>query len=176
MRSGPGISRRALLASAVAGGLAAAGAAGAADLPARDGAAILTVTGEIAVTNEGDAAVFDRAMLEALPAATIRTTTIWTDGVQEFTGVPLAALLETVGVEGGTIRATAINDYTVDIPVSDAVEDGPIVAYLLNGETMSVRDKGPLWVVYPYDADPDYQTEVIYSRSIWQLDRMEIDG
>ena len=41
-------------------------------------------------------------------------------------------------------------------------------------ETMSIRDKGPLWVVYPYDSSADYRTEVIYSRSIWQLDRIEV--
>ncbi|CAN0586856.1 unnamed protein product, partial [Ectocarpus sp. 12 AP-2014] len=61
----------------------------------------------------------------------------------------------------------------VEVPVEDAVEDGPIIAYLSNGKPMSVREKGPLWIVYPYDSDPKFQTEVIYSRSIWQLDRLE---
>ena len=37
-----------------------------------------------------------------------------------------------------------------------------------------MRDKGPLWIIYPYDQNTDYQTEVIYSRSIWQLDRIEV--
>ena len=58
--------------------------------------------------------------------------------------------------------------------VEDAVEGGPIIAYRLNGDRMSVRDKGPLWVVYPYDSDQVYQTEVIYSRSIWQLYRIDV--
>ena len=74
----------------------------------------------------------------------------------------------------GTLKATAINDYAVEIPVEDAVEGGPIIAFMRNGAPMSVRDKGPLWIVYPYDSDPAYQTEVIYSRSIWQLDRIEV--
>jgi len=39
---------------------------------------------------------------------------------------------------------------------------------------MSVREKGPLWVIYPYDSDAKFRTEVIYSRSIWQLDRLAI--
>ncbi|WP_252928140.1 hypothetical protein [Paracoccus sp. 08] len=43
------------------------------------------------------------------------------------------------------------------------------MAYLMDDREISVRDKGPLWIVYPYDADRQYQTEVIYSRSIWQL-------
>jgi hypothetical protein len=54
------------------------------------------------------------------------------------------------------LRAKAINDYAIDIPLSDAVQGGPIVAYRLDGDTMSVRDKGPLWIVYPYDANADY--------------------
>lgn len=135
---------------------------------------ILTVSGAIGNTNADDTAQFDLAMLESLDSTSFDTSTIWTEGVDSFTGVPLQALIEAVGAEGTTLRATAINDYTVEIPVSDAVEGGPIVAYLMNGETMSVRDKGPLWVIYPYDDNADYRTEVVYSRSIWQLDRLEV--
>jgi hypothetical protein len=68
---------------------------------------------------------------------------------------------------------TAINDYMIEVPVSDAVEGGPIIAFEMDGKPMSVRDKGPLWLIYPFDSNPDYQTEVFYSRSIWQLNRIE---
>jgi hypothetical protein len=149
-------------------------AAPAQTLPAPSGEVLLTVTGDIAVTNADGAAVFDRAMLEAMDPVEFSTTTTWTDGPQVFTGVLLLDLLALLGVTEGMLRATAINDYAVDIPVSDAVEGGPIVAYLLNGAPMSVRDKGPLWIVYPYDAKREYRSEVIYSRSIWQLDRVEV--
>ena len=91
-----------------------------------------------------------------------------------FTGVTLENLMETVGATADMIKATAINDYAVDIPRSDWIASGPIVAYEQNGAGMSLRDKGPLWVVYPYDANSDYQSEVIYSRSIWQLDRIVV--
>ena len=40
---------------------------------------------------------------------------------------------------------------------------------------MSRRDKGPLWVIYPYHDNIDYRSETIYSRSIWQLDRIEAE-
>jgi len=139
-----------------------------------EGEVILTVSGALDVTNVGGTAQFDLEMLEALDATTFETSTIWTEGTHSFTGVSLDTLLERLGVEGETLRATAINDYAVDIPVSDAVEGGPILAYRMDGETMSVRDKGPLWVIYPYDASSDYRSEVTYSRSIWQLDRIEV--
>jgi len=116
---------------------------------------------------------YDRAALEALGETEFTTTTIWTEGPQTFTGVPLNVLLADAGIATGTLSARAINDYAVEIPVDEALEDGPIVAYTRNGAPMSVRDKGPLWLVYPYDSDPAFQTEVVFSRSIWQLDRLE---
>lgn len=144
------------------------------DLPAPSGTVILTVTGDIAHTNAPDAATFDLEMLQAIDASEIKTDTIWTDGDQVFVGVRLNKLLEHVGASGKNMAAVAINDYAVEIPVSDATDDGPIVAYSLNGKAMHRRDKGPLWVIYPYASSNKYRTEVIYSRSIWQLDRIEV--
>ncbi|MBY6068413.1 molybdopterin-dependent oxidoreductase [Leisingera aquaemixtae] len=138
------------------------------------GEVVLTVSGAPKTDNAGGAAQFDLAMLEGLGAVEFETSTIWTQGVQHFEGVPLDQLVDRLDITGTTLRATAINDYAVDIPLSDAVEGGPIIAYKLNGEEMSVRDKGPLWIVYPYDSKTEYQSEVVYSRSIWQLDRIEV--
>ncbi|WP_108263536.1 oxidoreductase [Mangrovicoccus ximenensis] len=152
----------------------AAGSAAAGELAAPQGTPVLAIDGAISETNDGSRAVFDLAMLEALPAASFETSTSWTEGVQSFTGVTLAALMEAVGATGTGLRAAAINDYAVDIPAGDWVAGGPIVAYLRNGETMSIRDKGPLWIIYPFDGNPEYQSEVIYSRSIWQLDRITV--
>lgn len=145
-----------------------------AELAQPQGEVILTVSGNISETNGDGVARFDLDMLRALPAEAFETSTIWTNGPQKFTGVPLQALLEELGASGTTLRSIAINAYEVQIPTSDAQNGGPIIAYELNGDAMSVRDKGPLWVVYPYDSDPRFRTEVVYSRSIWQLDQIEI--
>lgn len=139
------------------------------------GDVLLTIRGDIAETNGDGVARFDRPMLEAMPSITFSTSTIWTEGTQEFTGVPLSAILDSVGAAGDTALATAINDYAVQIPRDDWGDAAPIVAYEMNGAPMSVRDKGPLWIVYPYDSDATYRSEVIYARSIWQLDRIVID-
>ena len=128
----------------------------------------------LTVTIGGETKTYDRQALESLGLETIKTATIWTEGVQEFQGVPLHLLTDAIGTETGTLLATAINDYTVEIPLSDATEGGPILAMRMNGEIMSLRDKGPLWVIYPYDQNAAYRSEVTYSRSIWQLDRIEV--
>ena len=127
----------------------------------------------LTVSSGMDVLTLDRSDLSKLTVTSFDTSTIWTDGVHTFTGVSVKTLTDLIGVTNGMLRATAINNYAIEIPVSDAVNEGPIIAYLMDGKKMSVRDKGQLWIVYPYDANPDYRSEVVYSRSIWQLDRIE---
>lgn len=143
-------------------------------LPAPKGEIILTITGDIKNTNAEGAAVFDLEMLQSLPAHEFDTETIWTEGTHTFSGVSLGTLLKAVGAEGVAIRATALNDYAVEIPMTDATDGSALIAYHFDGAEMSVREKGPLWVVYPYSSNAKYRSEVIYSRSIWQLDRLEV--
>ncbi len=147
----------------------------AAELAAPGGDVLLTVTGQISRTNFGDVAEFDRDMLTALPARVVVTSTPWTDGPTEFTGVALADLLDAVGARGSVLNAQALNGYIVDIPVSDAQEAGPIIAYLRDGKPMGVRNKGPLWVVYPFD-DLTGGQELYFNRAIWQLRHIEVRG
>jgi hypothetical protein len=142
--------------------------------PAIAGEVILTISGKSQSDGNKINVSYDLAALQALPKTSFTTSTMWTEGPQAFDGVLLKDILEINGIDQGTISAAAINDYAIDIPVSDAVVGGPIIAYALNGAPMSLRDKGPLWIVYPYDQNADYQSEVVFSRSIWQLNRITI--
>ena len=146
----------------------------ASDLPAPKGEVILTVTGSIGVTNSGTAALFDLASLQNLGESQFTTSTIWTEGENTFTGVSLATLLTAVEAETGILNATAINDYSVSFPVAEALADDAIIAYQMNGKHISIREKGPLWILYPFDDDNKYKSETYYSRSIWHLNRIEI--
>lgn len=163
-----------LVAASLLASFSIGASAGAAELGSPTGPVVLTVTGVLETTDAAVGVAFDVEMLKALGEVSIETTTPWTNGVQTFTGVPLNRVTEALGVTEGTLKAVAINDYAVDIPVADAVEGGPIIAYLQNGEPMSVREKGPLWVIYPFDQNETYQSEVTYSRSIWQLVRIDV--
>ena len=148
-----------------------AGVATALEPPRND--TVLTVTGAIDVTNAGNAALFDRAMLEALDWRDFTTHTSFTDGPQRFSGPTLASVLRALGVHQGTLRATAVNDYTVEIPVSHAAEHGVILALDHNGRPMRVRDKGPIWVVYPL-SEREIARKPFDREMIWQLVRLEV--
>lgn len=143
-------------------------------LPLPEGPVLLTVKGEITETNGEGAARFDLAMLEELGVVTYETTTPWTVGKLQLEGVTLKAVLDRVGATGDLIFAEAFNDYSSEIPISDATEDGAVIAFRMNGKEMTLRDKGPLWVVYHYDKNPAYTSEVYLTRSIWQLDRLTV--
>lgn len=116
---------------------------------------------------------YRRSDLALMRHVTFATTTIWTEGRHEFSGVPLSDILKDAGVLVGNVDLYAANDYVATVPLNEIEPDIPIVADLLDGEPMSLRDKGPLWVVYPYDSDPKYQSETTYTRSVWQLVRIE---
>ena len=110
--------------------------------------------------------------LDALKQAAFSTTTIWTEGTIRFSGVPLWTILSHAGAEGTKLRLVALNDCSIEMPVGDLEEAVPIVATRMDGETMSIRDKGPYWVIYPYDEGSEYATETNRSRSVWQLSRL----
>ena len=132
---------------------------------------VLTVEGKL---RDGKPVDLTMEALRKLPKARIATTTPWHDGEQVFEGVPLAALLDHVGARGETLHVIALNKYRTEIPVSDLGRQ-PILAYLRNGAPMSVRDKGPLFVIYPYDRDPALKSELYYGRSAWQVRSISVD-
>ena len=138
------------------------------------GKPILSVSGKIAAKNLGDRAAFDMAMLEALPQHSFVTRTPWFDKPVKFTGPLLADVLAAVKASGSTVGAVAINDYRISIPVADVRKYEVIVARLIDGQPMPVREKGPLFVVYPFDSAAELRTSTFYERSIWQLKALDI--
>ncbi len=164
---------RLALSVVILAGCSGIGSSRAADaLPQPVGEVVLTVSGAITLRNDGDSAVFDMAMLEALPQAEIETETPWTEGMTTFTGFRLADLLALLGSDSTTLRAFALNDYEAEIPVADAVKYGIVVAYRMNGNLMPASDKGPFWIIYPFSDDADLRTETFYARSPWNLERL----
>ena len=148
--------------------------AGAASLPEPTGKPILTVVGKIGVANKDGAAEFDIRMLEALGTVAFETSTPWYEGRVKFEGVPLTKLMAAVGATGETVVAVALNDYSAEIPVEDFAKYGPILALKRDGAYMPVRDKGPLFLVYPYDSSEELRQKKFYTRSVWQIARLEV--
>lgn len=143
-------------------------------LPKPTGEVILTITGDIENTNGDKIAEFDMAMLDRLASRTTETATPWYDGPRSFSGPLVSALLEAVGGHGTTIRAHAVNDYSADIPIEDAMSFPVILATRINGAPMSVREKGPTFLIYPFDENPELYNEKYFGRSVWQIHKIDV--
>ncbi len=133
------------------------------------GKVLLTVTGDVEAHNNGDKAVFDLAMLEKYGRTEIETTTAWTEGVHRFEGILISTLMDEVGAIGTTAEVIALNDYKVDIPVGDFTDYPVILAYRMDGERLRIRDKGPLWVIYPQDDHPELKNKDTQAKWVWQV-------
>ena len=147
----------------------------AAPLPKPTGEVVLTVKGNISNMNSDGAAVFDMAMLEALAGRKAVVETPWTKGKVSFEGPLGKAILDAVGNKGGTMRIRALNDYTVEVPVKDFLDHAVILATKRDGTPMSVREHGPLFVMYPFDQEPSLYNEKFFSRCVWQVASITID-
>jgi hypothetical protein len=121
---------------------------------------------------------FQMADLQAMPRSSFTTSTVWTQQADLYEGVLLIDLLRDCGIDPGTWRGSvtllAIDGYSATLTHDLITDDAPLLAFFRNGETMSVRNQGPVWAIFPYDKDASYRTESIYAMSVWQLRTLRI--
>jgi len=141
--------------------------------PAPAGGAMLVVR-NVADPARPEVRLTEKELLD-LPQVTVRTSTEWTDGVVAFVGPLARDVVELVGADGAdTAHLVAANDYSVDVPLEDFYDYDVILAMYADGERLTRRDKGPLWLMYPLDEHEELQDPVYNPRMIWQLTTMEL--
>lgn len=136
---------------------------------------VLTISGKLTRPNRGGEAVFSMEMLEKLPQQSFTTKTPWYPKAVTFTGPLLRDVLAAAGASGQQIAARALDDYKTVIPMADAQDFHVILARQIDGKNLSIREKGPLFIVYPYDSKPELKAQVYLDRSAWQLKSLTIE-
>jgi hypothetical protein len=140
------------------------------------GTVILTVTGNISNTNtENKTAEFDREMLMNLDVINQQTVTPWSEGVDIYRGPLLRSVMAAVGAQTTILSVTALNDYSAVVPAKDGDEYDVILAMDMNDQPMSVRNKGPIFLLYPFSKHPDLNNEIIHNRSVWQIKSISVE-
>jgi hypothetical protein len=136
----------------------------------------LEIAGKIKNTTDAEnkSYVFTDNELFAMPIHSITTSTSWTPR-EKFDGVLLADILAKAGAEGTMMTLYALNDYYIDVPLSDVTKYNMILAYKMGGNMLKVRDFGPLFLIYPRDSGGAELNSPLYnSRFIWQINRIVI--
>lgn len=137
--------------------------------------AVLTVKGK---TAEGEPleVLFSLHDLLGIPQTTIETENEFVDGETRFEGPLVRDVINSFSVETATkLVLTAANDYSVEAPLEEFYKYDAILALSANGERFSLRDKGPIWVIYPMSEFEELRDPVFNSRLVWQLIRVDIE-
>ncbi|ESR23094.1 molybdopterin-dependent oxidoreductase [Lutibaculum baratangense] len=107
--------------------------------------------------------------LKSLGWESLTTATPWDQKVVSFGGVPLAKVLRYAGVRSDIVQAIALNDYRADLDVSKAESWDAFLACEIDGMPISVREKGPCWIVFPWSRRPELVNGDVMAVSVWQL-------
>lgn len=148
-------------------------------LPAPQGKVVLTLSGVIELHGQGDQqgneARFDLAMLQSMKQYDIVTVTPWTDGLHRYRGVRLSELLARVGAKGDWAIAYGLDDFHARVDLSLARQHGAIIALFADGHALTVRSKGPLWLIFPLSDQPLLDTPAVANQMVWQLHRLQLE-
>ncbi len=120
-------------------------------------------------------AELDLASLKKLPQHTFTTHTPWFKEPVTFTGPLVRDVLANAQLKGKTLNAVALDNYKSKFPLNDVMNFDVILAHSINGEQLTPKNKGPLFIVYPYDSKKELQAVVYYQRSVWQLKALIVE-
>jgi hypothetical protein len=144
------------------------------DVPAPANEVVLTLFGEISVTNVDDSLAFDLDMLEKLRLVEYDVDDPWLHEKVTYRGVLLSDLLEVAGAPDTVeeVVASALDGYAAPIPVGE-IESWPVlVATQSNGAHMTIENSGPTRIIFPYERHSDVTSA--RNMSVWNLESLEI--
>ena len=147
------------------------------------GEVILTISGDIGITNVGDTLQLDMPTLESLGLVEYAVTDpyrIDEDGQLEqitYTGVLMSRLREYLGVPESSkaFHIVALDDYRVDLSIALAERWPILLATRSDGEYMSVENSGPTRIIFPYDNFKEIDQVKYNPQWIWNIESMRID-
>lgn len=115
-----------------------------------------------------------RKDLESLPQTTFTTSTPWTKGIHTYQGPKLNLITAQLPQLVNTIRVYAMNGYSYDIDI-DALQTYPfILALQQDSKNMTLRNKGPLWILVPFDQNPQFTShEELLNQLVWQVNKIK---
>lgn len=136
---------------------------------------VLTVAG---APSSGESMSIEYSMddLDKLDQVELTTTNEFVDSETQFSGPLVRDLVEGFTVtDDTTLTLRAINNYEVSMPIADVLKYDVIVATKRDGNQMSVRENGPLWIIYPMSDNPELQNSLYMSRLVWQLVHISVE-
>jgi hypothetical protein len=135
---------------------------------------LVEVSGNITFTNQDGMAIIDREAVSNLPQRVITTTNHITDVPVTYKGPLFTDLLSQLGARGSQVTVYAWDDYSADISTADLKKYQVILATHENDKELTLDDRGPLFVVFPFSKHPEIKNDLYYNKSVWQVRAIEV--
>ncbi len=84
-------------------------------------------------------------------------------------GVTIGTVLKKYDLVGNNLHITALDGYAIDAPRADYDTYPAMFALEIDGKPLSVRERGPSWIIYPVSDFVELDNPVFEARSVWQL-------
>jgi len=128
--------------------------------PAPTGEVLLTVKGNIEVSNVSDEYQFDLDMLKK-EGKDLKTNDPWLESEFTYTGLPLSQLVKMVKPGDGatTLKFVASDGYTVEVKSADCKGTDILLAYAADGADLLPELGGPLKLVFADSLSDTYPPE-----------------
>lgn len=139
-------------------------------LPRPEGPIVLTIAGGTGRNAAAGASEIDFAALEReLPQEELTVYEPFVKKDLTFTGVPMSDLLSAARVDAtsGSLHLHALDDYTVELPLSEVVSEG-LLATRVDGKRIAVAEGGPIRLVFGADSELGSNPD----NWIWSVDSM----
>ncbi|WP_052877895.1 hypothetical protein [Chromobacterium subtsugae] len=137
---------------------------------------ILTVSGQIGkwTNNKSRTYEFRESDLQALSQHAITTRTSWTPEAV-FSGPLMRDILRRVEARGGQVKFVALNDYAYTVSRDELEKYNVILARSFNHKPMAIKERGPLWLMYPLpDMPAEERGPLLDAKLIWQVYRITV--
>lgn len=118
---------------------------------------------------------FTRGDLEAMDWHEVQTTNQFIDGKVNFRGPRLTDAISLIGHAGAAkVRLLSAGGNFTEVEISELARYGAILALEMDGRALTLRDFGPIWVMYPIDDHPELRDSRFNNRLVWQLQVIEL--
>lgn len=109
-----------------------------------------------------------------LPQHDIDTKLPWTSENNIYTGPYLADVLQAAQVKGQWLRFDALDYYNVSLNYQSIKKFNPILALKQDGKLLTIRTKGPIWLILPVNQHTELNAAIYNDYMIWHLVKIAV--
>ena len=96
------------------------------------------------------------------------------EDLHKVKGITVSGLIKRYDLVGVSLAIEALDGYSVDVPRSDIDSYPAVIGLEIDGKPISVRERGPAWLIYPVSGFKELDSPEFEARSVWQIKAIKV--